>query len=99
MAPRYAHVHAEGDWGIRLGKGNLTIEVWDKQDKRMASISVGHRGVSVGGRKCKRAAVLDFDELNRRELGPAPTGKPWWRQTDLPENQRLISGNSATALA
>jgi hypothetical protein len=19
----------EGDWGIRLGKGNITIEVWD----------------------------------------------------------------------
>jgi hypothetical protein len=29
MAPRYAHVHVEGDWGIRLGKGTITIEVWD----------------------------------------------------------------------
>jgi hypothetical protein len=29
MAPGYAHVHVEGDWGIRLGKGNITIEVWD----------------------------------------------------------------------
>ena len=64
MSPRYAHVHVEGDWGIRLGKGHITIEVWDKRDRRVGSVTVGQVGVSVGGRRGRRRIVTRWDELN-----------------------------------
>ena len=63
MAPRYAHVHVEGDWGIRLGKGNITIDVWDKRDRRVGSVTIGQAGVSVGGARGRRAVVARWDEL------------------------------------
>ena len=65
MAPRYAHVHVEGDWGIRLGKGNITVEVWNKRDRRIGSVSIGNAGVSVGGNRGRRKTLVEWDELNR----------------------------------
>jgi hypothetical protein len=64
MATRYAHVHVDGDWGIRLGKGNITIEIWDKKDRRVGSVTIGQVGVSVGGKRGRRRVVTNWDELN-----------------------------------
>jgi hypothetical protein len=65
MAPRYAHVHVEGDWGIRIGKGNITIEVWDKRDRKIGSVAIGARGVAVRGRTRRKAVVVTCDDLKR----------------------------------
>ncbi|MGB6442942.1 MAG: hypothetical protein WBF81_06570 [Thermoplasmata archaeon] len=64
MAPRYAHVHVAGDWGIRLGKGTITIEVWDKKDRKIGTVTVGSRGVAVRGMTRRKPVVVDWDELN-----------------------------------
>lgn len=64
MAPRYAHVHVEGDWGIRLGKGNITIEVWDKKDSKVGTASIGSSGVRVRGKTRRKPAVIMRDEVN-----------------------------------
>jgi hypothetical protein len=64
MAPRYAHVHVEGDWGIRLGKGNITIEVWDKKDRKVGTISIGSSGVRVQGKTRRKPAEIMWDDLN-----------------------------------
>jgi hypothetical protein len=63
MAPRYAHVHLEGDWGVRLGKGNITIEVWDKRDRKIGSVAIGSHGVAVRGRTRRKPVVVNWDEL------------------------------------
>jgi hypothetical protein len=65
MATRYAHVQVDGDWGIRLGKGNITIEIWDKKDRRVGSVTIGQVGVSVGGKRGRRRVVSNWDKLNR----------------------------------
>jgi hypothetical protein len=65
MAPRYAHVHVEGDWGIRLGKGNITIEVWDKRDRRVGSVQMVRNGVLVDGKRDRRKLVVRCDSLNQ----------------------------------
>jgi hypothetical protein len=65
MAPRYAHVHVEGDWGIRLGKGNITIEIWDKRDRRIGSVAIGQAGVSVGGPRGRQKPVVKWEEIGR----------------------------------
>jgi len=65
MATRYAHVHVDGDWGIRLGKENITIEICDKKDRRVGSVTIGQVGVGVGGRRGRRRVVANWDELNR----------------------------------
>jgi hypothetical protein len=40
----------EGDWGIRLGKGNITIEVRDKPDRKIGSVAIGAQDVAFRGR-------------------------------------------------
>jgi hypothetical protein len=66
MAPRYAHIHVVGDWGIRLGKGNITIDVWDKKDRKVGSVSVGSKGVRVSGkRRGGTPTEISWDSLNR----------------------------------
>jgi hypothetical protein len=63
MAPRDAHVHVEGDWGIRPGEGNITIEVWDKRDRKIGSVAIGSHGVSVKGRARRKPVVEGWDAL------------------------------------
>ena len=64
MAPRYAHVHVEGDWGIRLGKGTITIEVWDKKDRQVGTVSTGSSGVRGRGKTRRKPTEIRWDELN-----------------------------------
>jgi hypothetical protein len=64
MAPRYAHVHVEGDWGIRLGKGTITIEVWDKKDRKVGTVSIGQAGVRVRGKTRRKPIEVVWDDLN-----------------------------------
>jgi hypothetical protein len=64
MSPRYAHVHVEGDWGIRLGKGTLTIEVWGKKDRKVGIVSVGSAGVRVRGKTRRKPIEIMWGDLN-----------------------------------
>jgi hypothetical protein len=64
MATRYAHVHVDGDWGIRLGKGNITIEIWDKKDRRVGTVSIGSSGVQVRGKTRRKPFEISWDDLN-----------------------------------
>jgi hypothetical protein len=64
MAPRYAHVHVEGDWGIRLGKGAITIEVWDKKDRKVGTVSIGSSRVSVRGKTRRKPTEVKWDDRN-----------------------------------
>jgi len=43
-------VHVEGDWGIRLGKTNITIGVRDKKNHKVGTVSIGSSGVRVRGK-------------------------------------------------
>jgi hypothetical protein len=65
MAPRYAHVHVEGNWGIRLGNRSIRIEVWDKDDRKIGMVSVGKTGVEVSGKGRGTPTVVKWDDLNR----------------------------------
>jgi hypothetical protein len=65
MAPRYAHVHVEGDWGIRLGKGNITIEVWDRKDRKVGIVSIGSSGIRIRGKTRRKPTENGCDELNK----------------------------------
>jgi hypothetical protein len=65
MPPKYAHVHVEGDWGIRLGKGTITIEVWDKKDRKIGAVAIHAKGVDVSGKTGRAASAVKWDELNR----------------------------------
>jgi len=64
MSQRYAHVHVEGNWGIRLGNKSIRIEVWDKDDKKIGTVAVGKTGVSVSGKGRAAPKVVNWDDLN-----------------------------------
>ncbi len=64
MAPRYAHVHVEGDWGIRLGKGKISIEVWGKKDRTVGTVTIGQSGVRVRGKTRRKPTEVNWDDLN-----------------------------------
>jgi hypothetical protein len=70
MAPRYAHVHVEGDWGIRLGKGNITIEVWDKRDRQFSSVTIGAIGFAVSGGASRRRSGVRHNDATGRPIPP-----------------------------
>ena len=61
---RYAHVHIEGNWGIRLGNKSIRIEVWDRDDEKIGTIAVGKTGVSVSGKGRAPPKVVKWDDLN-----------------------------------
>jgi len=57
----------EGDWGIRLDKGNITIEVRDKKDRNFGTVSIGQAGVRVRGQARRKPTEVRWDDLNRSE--------------------------------
>jgi hypothetical protein len=48
-----------------LGKGNITFEVRGKRDSKIGSVSIGQRGVDVGGKAGRRKSLVKWDDLNR----------------------------------
>ena len=91
MAPRYAHVHVEGDLGIRFGRGNITIEVWDKRDRKVGIVSIGQAGVRVRGKIRLKPIEIRWDDLNgRRMLDGESTGAVPRSSRHLPSGAPMI---------
>jgi hypothetical protein len=64
MALGYAHVHVGGDWGIRLGKGNITIGVRDKKNRKVRTVSIGSSGVRVRGKTRRKPIEILYEDIN-----------------------------------
>ena len=65
MAPARTRVHVKGDYGVRLGHGNITIDVWDKKDRKVGTVTIGQSGVQVKGKTRRKPMQIKWDDPSR----------------------------------
>jgi hypothetical protein len=64
MPAARTHVRVKGDYGVRLGHGDITIDVWDKKDRKVGSVTIGQSGVQVKGKTHRKPALIKWDDSN-----------------------------------
>ena len=63
--PKYAWLKVEGNSGIVLDRGNVTLKVWDDEGERVVgNVTLGTTGVTLAGAKGKNSRTVRWDELN-----------------------------------